>query len=221
MKRQQYRRGYLRGLGLGVVITALIFCITSDESGTLSDAEIRARALELGMVDGSSLTLADVKDAQQGNASDKANEAIEPSVESNAVGNGENAQTSQTGNGSTDATQEQTDGSNSSQETTVSGENTQSTTESETMPSETGTESTQQESTVNEDAEVKTITITSGTGSYNACVQLEEAGLIEDAWAFDRYLINIGYSRYVNTGTYKIKVGTSEEEIAKIITRKQ
>ena len=49
---------------------------------------------------------------------------------------------------------------------------------------------------------------------------LYEAGLVENAKAFDNYLCNNGYSRSINPGIYEIAPGTSEEKIAKIITGK-
>ena len=48
---------------------------------------------------------------------------------------------------------------------------------------------------------------------------LEEAGLIENADSFDRYLIDNGYSKRIRMGTYVIIPGTDPEEIARIITR--
>ena len=46
-----------------------------------------------------------------------------------------------------------------------------------------------------------------------------EAGLVEDASDFDRYLVDNGYSRRISTGTYEIPLDSTQEEIAKIITR--
>lgn len=54
---------YLRGLGIGIVVTALIFMITSGKKEELSDAEIRERAAQLGMVDASSMTLSTLVNA--------------------------------------------------------------------------------------------------------------------------------------------------------------
>ena len=62
-------------------------------------------------------------------------------------------------------------------------------------------------------------TIKSGTGSRAVCNQLAEAGLIEDAAAFDQYLIDSGYSKRISAGNFEIPVGASDEEIAKIISR--
>ena len=51
-------RYYLRGLGIGMFVTALLMGIALKDEKPLSDAEIRLRAMELGMVDGDSRTLA-------------------------------------------------------------------------------------------------------------------------------------------------------------------
>jgi len=64
------------------------------------------------------------------------------------------------------------------------------------------------------------ITIQRGDDSGSVSRWLYEAGLVENAKAFDNYLCNNGYSRSINPGTYEIAPGTSEEEIAKIITGK-
>ena len=44
------RRYYMRGLGIGMLITALILILSGRTSGQLSDEQIKARAAELGMV---------------------------------------------------------------------------------------------------------------------------------------------------------------------------
>lgn len=54
-------RYYLRGLGIGIIVTALVMGIALKDGQPLSDAEIRARAAELGMVEGSSAKLSDLQ----------------------------------------------------------------------------------------------------------------------------------------------------------------
>ena len=54
---------YLRGLGIGMIVTALILGISfsnrqDQTSQIMTDDQIRERAAELGMVDSSELTLA-------------------------------------------------------------------------------------------------------------------------------------------------------------------
>ncbi len=52
---------YLRGLGIGIFVTALFFGITGNSGETLTDAQIKERALSLGMVDGNSVVLSELK----------------------------------------------------------------------------------------------------------------------------------------------------------------
>ena len=79
-------RYYLRGLGIGIFVTALILSITSEPAKPLTDAEIRAKALTLGMVDGESRTLsnsgsepASAKDQAQPSKTPEGSESPAPS----------------------------------------------------------------------------------------------------------------------------------------------
>ena len=83
-------------------------------------------------------------------------------------------------------------------------------------------EATPQPETIvaSEAAQTVTVTVKKGASSGSVSSRLQEAGLVEDAKTFDNYLCNNGYSRSINPGTYEIVPGTSEEEIAKIITGK-
>ena len=155
---------YLRGLGIGIVVTALIFMITSGKKEELSDAEIRERAAQLGMVDASSMTLSTLVNAGQ-------------------------------------QTEETTDKQ-----------------DQETASSEADNKSVEAES---ESKPVATITIGRGADSYSVSKDLEAAGLIENAREYDAYLCEYGYSKRISIGTYEIPIGTSQEEIAKIITGKR
>lgn len=55
---------YLRGLGIGILVTALIMGFTAKDNRPLTDAEIKAAAAELGMVESDSLRLADLPQDQ-------------------------------------------------------------------------------------------------------------------------------------------------------------
>ena len=50
----------LRGLGIGMIVTAILMGVATGHAIPLTDAEIKARALELGMVEGGSLKLTDL-----------------------------------------------------------------------------------------------------------------------------------------------------------------
>ena len=62
------------------------------------------------------------------------------------------------------------------------------------------------------------ITIPSGVDSYYVAQQLEQAGIIDSAAAYDRYLVSNGYDRRIQIGTKTIPEGSDNQQIAQIIT---
>lgn len=189
-------RYYLRGLGIGIVVTALIMGMTTkaDES-PLSDAEIRALAMNLGMVDADSRSLADIG-GQMGSP-------VSPSPEDDS---------SPTDSPLPSDSPLPTDLDSSEQPLEASESPIPEVTESPyPSPSPAGTDEPVVES------ETVTIVIVRGDSSYTVSRRLQEAGLVDDAGAYDKYLVDNGYSKTIRTGTYRIPVGASWEEIAEII----
>lgn len=196
---------YLRGLGIGMIVTALILGISfssrQEQAQTMTDDQIRERAAELGMVDSSELTLAALQ-----------NDAMQP-TESTP----QETQTQNSPEAATEPEETQTPETNTEPEVTVTPEVTnepETTVTPEATPEPEVTK-------VPEQTQTAGITINRGDDSGSVSRRLYEAGLVENAKAFDNYLCNNGYSRNINPGTYEIVPGTSEEEIAKIITGKQ
>ena len=206
---------YLRGLGIGMIVTALILGISfshrqGQETQILTDDQIRERAEQLGMVDSSELTLAALQNSVQ--------QAQENTEKTEASPEPETEETTTTSEPETTAAPENT----MEPETTAAPENTM---EPETTAAPENTvepEATPQPETIeaSETSQTVTVTVKKGASSGSVSNRLQEAGLVEDAKTFDNYLCNNGYSRSINPGTYEIVPGTSEEEIAKIITGK-
>ena len=198
---------YLRGLGIGMAVTALILGISfsgrqGQEAQTLTDEQIRERASELGMVDSSELTLAALQNSAQPQTT------MEPEVTEESETMTEREATAEP-------------------ETTTEPEATaepETTTKPETTAEPemtTKPEATKEPELITAPEQSQTtITIKKGSDSGSVSRVLYEAGLVENAKAFDNYLCNNGYSRSINPGIYEIAPGTSEEEIAKIITGK-
>lgn len=178
-------RYYLRGLGIGIFVTALIMGASGREAAPLTDAEIKAKAAALGMIESDARKLTDVtptaKPTEESSAEATAKPTEEPSAEATAKPAAEPSA------------------------------------EAAVKPAEESSA----EATAKPAAEpsVISVTVKSGYGSDTVARQLEEAGLVESAADFDRYLIDHGYSKRISVGTYEIIPGTSEEEIAKIITK--
>ena len=70
-------RFYMRGLGIGILVTALILIAVNlkNNKGEMTDAEIRERAAALGMVDANSYSLTDAASAMNAEKEDAAENA--------------------------------------------------------------------------------------------------------------------------------------------------
>ena len=216
---------YLRGLGIGMAVTALILGISfsgrqGQEAQTLTDEQIRERASELGMVDSSELTLAALQNSAQSQTT------MEPEVteESKLTTDPETTtEPEATAEPETTTEPEATAEPEMTTKPEVTAEPEMTTKPETTAEPEMTTkpEATKEPELITAPEQSQTtITIKKGSDSGSVSRVLYEAGLVENAKAFDNYLCNNGYSRSINPGIYEIAPGTSEEEIAKIITGK-
>ena len=201
---------YLRGLGIGIIVTALIMGIaTSGKRETLSDSEIMERAKALGMTEETTL----IVDA-----------AAEPSATDGEEEKESEGAAEQQALATPDKEPEPTE---APQPTDIEAETAASAdvVTPEATPSPQPTEAPtpaatpEPEKTDSQSPDVITIQINSGDGSYSACTQLEAAGLVESAAAFDRYLYDNGYDKRINVGVFEIPKDAEPEQIAKILAR--
>lgn len=188
----------MRGLGIGIIITALLMGVATKKGIPLSDAEIKAKAVALGMVESDSLKLTDIAETtpspagesgQSEGSEEASEESVSPESEPSDASDGESSIPEEDGTEGQDA--------GTASERQPDGEE------------EGGTES----------GETVTVTIEFGVTSYHVSQMLEELGLVDDAVEFDNSLCEKGYSRKISAGVYEIAVGTSEDEIIDIITK--
>lgn len=156
------KKYFLRGLGVGILLTALILCIGYRQHN--SEETVVQRAKELGMVFPKKTP--DTLLTASGSAA-----RVSPSP---------------------------------------SAESTQAVT-STAKPTE--------EPTARPTKKTHTFTVRDGLVSSSVARELQEAGIIKDADAFDEYLEKSGMGRKIRAGKYKIPEGADFKEIAKIITR--
>lgn len=251
-------RYQMRGLGIGIIVTALLMGVASDNKIPLSDAEIKMRALELGMVESDSLKLSDIPKVAvgpsvegmpltpgaDGTSAEGSGGAAEPGEQSGSMdaaggesdaGNGSGAADGESGagNGSGAAGGESGAGNGSGtadgeeapeDESVATGSESNGGSEGGTASSENDVDGGGGRDSGNrgdDSDDSVAVVIESGSTSYSVCQLLEQLGLVEDASVFDEYLCGMGYSRSVREGTFHIAPGTSQEEIAEIITGKR
>lgn len=219
-------RYYLRGLGIGIIVTAIIMSFTRQPQ-ELTDAQIKAKARELGMVEEN--VLADLKKddmAAQDEAEVKESEKAEVPEESvEAEISPEEVTEESTGN--EEVVTETIDIENNSDEndgeTVLENENNK---EDIDVTEETGSETKENEvemavDKVEEPAEkYVVISINGGNGSEIVSKRLYEAGLVSSEIEYNRFLVKNGYDRKLRVGNHEIPVGATEEEIAKILCGK-
>lgn len=192
-------RYYLRGLGIGVIVTALLMGFVTREKLPLTDAEIKARARALGMVESDSMKLSDIQQT-------------DPSKQ-DPPGNGSAG--SEPSESSEPPEQEPSEDGNAGSEPQESSEPLEDGNAGSGPPE--SSEPPDQEPS--EEPQTVTFTVKSGYSSDKVSKLLKEAGLVENAGEFDRFLVKGGYANRISVGTYEIEVGASMERIAKIITR--
>ncbi len=202
---------YLRGLAAGILLTTILLTIANAGNRPLTDAQIRQRALELGMIESDSIRLS----ALQGSGTTAPESDESKSDSPGNTGEGSPSDSSmpddiEPDSGSlSDPFESDTSESGTFTEITQSSENEEDTVEA-SLPSDASEEP---------DTEPVSFQVKSGATSSTVSRDLAAAGLIEDAAAFDTFLCNNGYSKRIRAGIYEILPGTSEEEIAKIITQ--
>lgn len=226
---------YLRALGIGIIVTALLMGYSQKGQAQMTDEEIRERAAQLGMREQQGVL------AELATASPEASPAAEPTTSptywSTAASTG--SPTSQPAAEPTASSTPQPEA-----EPTVSpmpqptAKPTASPTASPTpqptakpaasptpQPAAEPTASPTPQSTAEPatspapTGDMVTLVINRGESSVTVSKNLEDLGLVEDYWAFDRYLCENGYDHSICTGTFEIPMGTAEEEIARIICK--
>ena len=216
---------YLRGLGIGIFVTALIMGVAvKSHPQTMTESEIRAEAEKLGMVDGRSV----LQETTEQNV-EKEVEVVENNdedVESVSVNSVVSDNTSEVDDSVTDD-ESKSDGTQNSDENQnletenddeLKNEKLEDAGQKSEESTVDQTEDTQDALNTESSRKTVTITIYSGDGSQTVSKRLKEAGIVEDAREYDRYLCENGYERRLRVGNFEIPVDASDEEIAKIIT---
>lgn len=191
---------YLRGLGIGIVVTTVILTIVFNIRGKLSDSEIKERASKLGMV----------------MAQTTEDSLFEKTVESTDEETADKPTQKQT--------QKQTESGNETTEATTEEPTTEAVTEETTTeaPTEKPTPEPVTEAPSTEPpAPVNTASIEIRSGMYSEAVSrlLFDAGIIPNAAEFNLYLENNGYAERISTGTFTVSSDMSYDQLARIITR--
>lgn len=200
---------YLRGLGIGVVVTAIIMNLfVSRKPASMTDAEVIARAKELGMVDGVLTELSETGEEVSPESEDGSEEAAGEHVSEEEDDEDEEDGPQETDSEIQTPDEEQPDAENVLPETDGEAEEGQPEEpledENEPVPSET--------------VATTIVSVYPGEGSHTVSRKLANLGLVESADIFDDFLCQNGYDKKLCAGNYEIPEGATAHEIAKALT---
>lgn len=237
------RKFYLRGLGLGIAVTAVVMGIITSRDSGMSDKEIISRAKELGMVENTVLsgdngdtpeetdmpeaggTETDASGKENTFSAENESDAGDSTGAESAVLDGNENET-ESSQGTDNADADNMDGTSKetgNQEAGLmangsdeAGDERPETAQEGGSGSGPGTEESDRDLITS--AAVKTITVNSGDGSHTVAKKLADAGVVISAEMFDEFLCQNGYDKKLRTGTFSIPADASDEQIARIVT---
>ena len=218
---------YLRGLGLGIIVTAIIMAAVSPASQKMTDVEVIRRAKQLGMTEEKVLSDSAAKN-EDASGEDASGEADSPDENASGDENEEQPQEKEK------AVSAQAPAERNAQNTQAQA---QVQTQTQTKPEPIDAEPEEPDaSEVGEDVELErqeaeetntslpvsdtpmVVTIGSGDGSYAVSKKLADVGAISSPGNFDTFLCENGYDKKIRPGTYTIPADASDEQMARIIT---
>lgn len=204
---------YLRGLGIGIVVTALLMGYSNKNRAAEPKAEVATEE-----------TAGDLLVDRNGEATTE--EVIEQSTVENVTVETDSAETSE----------EETSQEETASELESSTQEAETITETESV-TETETESVQAEETTDKKEQTQSsteadagnalpqttieINIVRGDDSGTVARKLQNAGMVESATEYDAYLMQHGYDKKIRVGKVEIPVDATWQEIAEYISGKR
>ena len=204
---------YLRGLGIGIVVTALLMGYSNKNRAAEPKAEVATEE-----------TAGDLLADRNGEATTE--EVIEQSTVENVTVETDSAETSE----------EETSQQETASELESSTQEAETITETESV-TETETESVQAEETTDKKEQTQSsteadagnalpqttieINIVRGDDSGTVARKLQNAGIVESATEYDAYLMQHGYDKKIRVGKVEIPVDATWQEIAEYISGKR
>lgn len=187
---------YLRGCGLGILVASIVLMVSfHSQNKTMDDTAVMERASELGMIMPETEIVSTEADSQLPESGTQSTDT-DFSSNKNQKQNTKDSQNKTDGSSQKD----EKDTQMASDDKTGSGNNKD-------------TESKKKEDKKEESEEI-TVEIKKGEVCRQLAEELEQIGLVEDAETFRKYMQQLGYDERIKVGTYTLKRGMTEKEIA-------
>ena len=203
------KKYFLRGLGAGIMLSAVVSAVAVNQNSKLSDEQIRTRAKQLGMVEAEKDTgekepeaTKEAKDSKKENP--KKTKEVKETEEPTA--------TPDTSVTASPDTQKFVDTGKSAG--SYATEEPKETTKPSVTKKPVATK--QPQST---EKRYISVTIEAGMWSDEISKKFKELGLVNNAEEFDDFLCDNGYASMIKVGVYEVPTNATYTEIANIITK--
>ena len=210
------RKYLLRGIGIGIIIGALImYAAAATMGGSKADSSTDKAVVATEDKTTEAVT------TEEKTTEEKTTEAVTTEEKTTEEKTTEEKTTEEV------TTEEKTTEEKTTEEKTTEATTEEKTTEEKTTEEKTTEEKTTEEKTTEATTEKASddksgdkvsITVTSGMPSETISKLLEDNGLVDSADDFNAWLIEKGYEDDLHVGTFEIKKGSSFDEIAKLLT---
>ena len=213
---------FLRGVGIGILVTTIILTATHASERRMSDSEVIDRAIELGM--SFSASHSGQQSGTEEASTDESSTGQETSgddVTDDLQHDGETETEMGSQSPSETVSESTSDGEASpgKESEAVTGMTTQAITETTTELTTENNNAGSAAGVMNNEVTC-TINITKGMSSRTVCDMLKQNGIIEDAADFDRYLIKTGYDDKIRVGEIEVNSGMTYEELTASLYKK-
>lgn len=198
------KKYFLRGLGAGIMLSAVVTAVSVVQNNSVSDEEIRTRAKQLGMVEAEQNTKEKEQKETKAAATEnpkktkKAKKTEEPTVLPDVTATPEAQKFVDTGK----------------KAGTYATEQPKQTEKPEATKKPAATKKPQ-----STEKKYISVTIEAGMWSDEISKKFKELGLVDNAEAFDDFLCDNGYASMIKVGVYEVPTNATYTEIANIITK--
>lgn len=193
---------YLRGLGIGIICTAIIMgiALSGNKKETMTDTEIIERARLLGMVM--------PEDVEEPSETEEGQESPDDNLAKPQEVQGKES-VSEIENDKTDSKKDEGKKDNSQKDN------------SSDKPKQTNDNAAAGNAQQGTSPKMIQIEIVAGDFSDAVSQKLFRAGLVSDAEAFNKYLTQKDADQTLRIGVYEIPEGATQDEIIEILTKKE
>ena len=215
---------FLRGVGIGIIVTTIILSVAHNSNRELTDSEIIERAGKLGMSFTASSSESQTQSVEETESTSSISSQQETSGEEQDGDKESQSNETESDEGQSEADMDNAGVTDETQTDTVTDNTEDAATDNEPAIEQTtanqSTASGSLDTTTQASVSCK-LNIVAGMSSRTVCDMLKQNEIIADAAEFDSYLVSIGYDDKIRIGEVEVSSDMTYEELAATLYKKK